>query len=322
MLEYAAIFLISLAVTFVLSHFLIPRLRRSRMVGKDINKPDAPEVAEMGGIAIIAGLTAGVLLAVFLNTFLSFQFNLLYVLAALLTVYAVAFIGIVDDLIDIPQKVKALLPLFAAVPLMAIAAGSTAINVPFVGVVDLGLLYLFVLVPIGVAVASNLTNMLAGFNGMESGMGIVIFLAVCVLALSRSGSPEMLVLALPMVGALLAFLRYNKYPASVFPGDVGNLSIGALLAAIVIVGNMELAGALLLLPYVVDFFIKLKNRFPSSKWWGQYKNGNLYPVEGKVRGFAQWIMKKSNGISERRLVEVFVAIEAVTAIAVILIFWK
>ncbi len=319
-LIYILILLFSFIVTFGFSKLLVPRLKRAGMTGNDVNKPDKPEVAEMGGIAIIAGFTAGVLLAIIFNTFFGFQFELVPVLAGILTIHSLAFIGIVDDLIAIPQYVKAFLPLFAAVPLVALrAAGSTMLMFPFIGMVDLGLFYLIVLIPIGIAVASNLTNMLAGFNGMEAGMGVVIFFAASLIALSH-GRTETLLLFLPYLGALLAFLFFNWYPSKVFPGDIGNLTIGATLATGVIIGNMETAGALLLVPYVVDFFIKAYNRFPSTKWWGEYKDGKLYPVEGKVRGFAQFIMKLFNGISERDLVLFFIGMEVVIAVVVLMLY--
>ncbi|NYZ77646.1 hypothetical protein H0O02_05035 [Candidatus Micrarchaeota archaeon] len=319
-LLYILILLFSFAVTFGFSKLLIPRLKRFGIIGNDVNKPDRPEVAEMGGIAIIAGFTAGVLLAIFLNTFFGFDFQLIPVLAGIITIHSLAFIGIVDDIIDIPQYIKAFLPLFAAIPLVALrAVGSTAIIIPFMGEVDLGLIYVLVLIPIGIAVASNLTNMLAGFNGMEAGMGIVIFSAASLIAVSH-GQTAALLLFLPYLGALLAFIIFNWYPSKAFPGDVGNLTIGATLATGAIIGNFETAGALLLLPYVIDFFIKAYNRFPSSKWWGEYKDGKLYPVEGKVRGFAQLVMKLFNGISERNLTLFFIGIEIVVAAAVLAIY--
>ncbi len=313
---------LSFLVTYIFTYLLIPRLKRFGITGKDVNKPDKPEVAEMGGIAIVAGFTAGIMIAVFMHSFLSLNFNLINVLAATIAIHTIAFIGIVDDLLDIPQWLKALLPIFAAVPLVAVkAAGSTAISIPLFGLVDFGVLYTLILIPIGIAVASNLTNMLAGFNGMESGTGIVIFMTMVILAASNN-SPETLMISLAMVGALFGFFIYNKFPAKIFPGDVGNLTIGAALASAVIIGNLEAAGALLLLPYVVDFFIKMSNRFPSKNWWGDYKNGKLYPFEGKVRGLAQLVMKNFNGISESGLSSFFIIIEAAIGIIVLLIFFK
>lgn len=319
-LYYAGFGLFSFIVTFLFTKILIPRLKRFGIIGKDVNKPDRPEVAEMGGIAIVAGFTAGVLLAIFLNTFSEFEFNLVYVMAALITVHSVAFIGIVDDLLDVPQAVKAFLPLVAAVPLVAVsAAGSTSMNIPFIGDIDFGILYILVLIPIGVAVASNLSNMFAGFNGLEAGLGSVIFLAMSILAIAH-GSVEMVVLFVPILGALLGFLFFNWYPAKAFPGDVGNLTIGAILASGVIIGNMETAGAILMILYVLDFFIKAYKRFPSSNWWGEYKDGKLYALEGKSRGLAQFVMKLFKGISEVNLVLFFIGLQVLIAAVVLLLF--
>jgi UDP-N-acetylglucosamine--dolichyl-phosphate N-acetylglucosaminephosphotransferase len=316
-----ALLLISFLVSFIFTGILIPRLKRFRIVGKDMNKEGKPEVAEMGGIAIVAGFTAGVLLAVFGNSFFGFNFNLVYVLAALITVHSIAFIGIVDDLLDVPQWLKAFLPIFSSVPLVAAkATASTIITIPFIGMVDFGIFYILVLIPIGVTVASNLTNMLAGFNGLEAGMGVVIFGTVSLFAY-LTGNVIALVVFLPMLGALLGFIPYNWYPAKVFPGDVGTLSIGAALAAGVIIGNMEGIGALLLSLHVIDFFIKLANGFPSSNWWGNYKDGKLYPPEERVIGFCQLLMKLTNGISERNLVIVFILAETAVAIMALLFYW-
>lgn len=322
LIHYLAVGLFSFLVTYLLSYKLVPRLKRFGIVGHDVNKPDKPEVAEMGGFGIVAGFTAGLLLAIFISSFNSLEFNLVNVLAAIITIHALAFIGIVDDLLDMPQWTKAVFPLVAAIPLVAVrAAGSTAINVPFVGLVDLGIFYILILIPIGVAVSSNLSNMLAGFNGMEAGMGVIVFGGMTILSFVH-GSTEMALLFISMLGALLAFLRFNWFPAKVFPGDVGNLTIGAVLAAGVIIGNLEMAGALMMVLYVVDFFIKGINRFPSRNWWGEYKDGKLYPPEGKVRGFAQLVMKKFNGISERNLTLLFVGLQVVVAIVVVLLFSK
>jgi hypothetical protein len=73
----------------------------------------------------------------------------------------------------------------------------------------------------------------------------------------------------------------------------------------------------------VDFFIKAVNRFPSREWWGEVgPNGKLRPVGGKVRGFAQLIMKKTGGITERDLTLTFIGMEVVVALVVILFYMR
>ena len=99
--ELVLILIVSCVITYTFTSLLIPRLKRFGLTGKDVNKSDKQEVAEMGGIAIVAGFTGGILLAVFLNSFFSLSFNLVNVLAALITIHSIAFIGIIDDLLDI-----------------------------------------------------------------------------------------------------------------------------------------------------------------------------------------------------------------------------
>ena len=318
-------FLFSAAVAYFSLIVLIPRLKRAGIIGKDVNKENKPEVAEMGGFGIIAGFSAGIFLLILLHSFGHLPLDLLSVLSVVLVILVVAFIGIIDDLISLPQWVKAILPIFASTPLVALqTVGSTTMFIPFFGFVDFGLAYIFVLVPIGIAVASNLTNMLAGFNGMEAGMGIIMMLALLIVGL-HTGNINVIVLSMSMLGALIGFIFLNWYPAKVFPGDIGTLSIGAAVASIAIIGNMESIGALLMVPYVIDFFIKLINRFPSSNWWGIIKNGKLYcpkDVKGNEHpiGFAQHIMKFSHGIGEMNLSLVFIFIELIDAVLVLSYF--
>ena len=317
-----AIFLSSAAIAAFSLPFLIRKLQAAGITGKDVNKGGGEPVAEMGGLAIVMGAIGSLLLAIALYTFLHYSFDLIGVLAAMLTLMIIALIGTYDDLFNMRQAVKAVLPMVAALPLVAVsAAGSTAINVPFLGAVDFGYFYMVLLIPLGIAVASNLTNMFAGFNGMEAGMGCVIFAATTLLALLH-GSTEMAMVSAAMLGALLVFLKFNWYPARIFTGDIGNLSIGAALAVAVILGNLESAGAILVIPYVLDFFIKAYNKFPSTKWWGELRGGKLYPLEGKVRGLAQLVMKLYGGVSEQKLVLTFIAAEAVCALIAIALFGR
>ncbi len=313
-----ALFLASGAFSYAVLRALIPRLRKFGIVGKDMSKPGSPEIPEMGGIGIVSGFALGVLLAVFFSTFLGFSFNTDFVMGALASVFILAFIGFVDDLLDMPQAVKAFLPLAAGIPLIALkAAGSTAMHLPFLGTVDLGAFYLFALIPIGMAVASNLTNMLAGFNGMEAGMGFVALLAAALVALSVQ-STEALVLYVPLLGALAGFLLLNFYPAKVFPGDVGTLVIGATLAAGAIIGNFESIAAMLMALYMLDFFIKILNGFP--KTFGSLREGKLYAPDGRIRGLVHVPMKILNGVRELDLVLIFIIGQALVGIGVLLLF--
>jgi UDP-N-acetylglucosamine--dolichyl-phosphate N-acetylglucosaminephosphotransferase len=290
------IFLVSFAVSFVGFPIIIPRLKRAGIVGKNMNSEKQEEIAEMGGLV-----------------------SLTSILSVLSTVLIVVIIGVFDDLISIRQWIKAVIPAFAALPLMALKEGYSIMRIPFVGFIDFGIFYSLVLVPLGITGAANAVNMLAGFNGLEVGMGVVAIGALAVIAY-LIGQTTALIILLAALGALIAALYYNWYPAKVLVGDVGTLTIGAVVASAVIIGNYETAGVIIIIPYVVDFLIKAKNHFPGKNWWGTYKNGKLYCPEGGPVGLGQLIMKMFGGISERNLVLSLMGIEAVFGVIAILVY--
>jgi len=310
--------LVSFIATFLFLPWIIPKLKRAKIVGIDVNKPNKVEIPEMGGFGIIFGFSSGILFAIALSTFFHVftnNFHLNFILAAFITILLMALIGIFDDLFVMHQAIKAILPIFASLPLVSIRAGVTTMTLPFFGTINFGIFYILLLIPIGVAGASNVTNMLAGFNGLEAGMGLVACSSLAFIAF-KIHSIESLIVLLSMIGALLAFLFYNWYPSRVLIGDIGTLSIGAVIASSVIIGNFETAGLIVIIPYAIDFVIKAINKFPSKNWWGIYRKGKLYSPDKPI-GFCQLIMKIFGGISERNLVLVLIFIELIFGIIAI-----
>jgi len=282
------ILLISFLASFVLFPAMIIRLKKAGIVGKNMNSAIQEEVAEMGGLVMVAGFGAGIFAVIAVKTFFNIfpSVDLTSILIALSTILIVALIGIFDDLVSMPQQIKAFMPLFAALPLIVIKEGSTFMRIPFWGNANFGLLYT-----------------------------LVISLAIIAYLL---GKITVLVILLAALGALLATLYYNWYPAKILVGDVGTLSIGAIIVVVVIMGNFEIAGAILLIPYIIDFLIKAKNHFPYS--FGVYREGKLYCPESGPVGLGQLIMKMCGGISERNLVLMLMGIETIFGVVAILLY--
>jgi len=312
---------IAIVVASLTLALLIPRLRRAGITGRDLHKPGQPELPEMGGLGIVAGFCAGVLLALGEVSFLHLfpEVDMVILLAGLSTVLLTGLIGLVDDLIGLRQWVKTLLPVIAALPLMAVRAGHTWMKVPFLGQVDFWIFYPLVLVPLGITGAANAVNMLAGFNGLEVGMGLVALGSLAVIA-ATLGETTALILLLSGAGALLGVIYFNWYPARVFIGDVGTLSIGALIATGVIVGNFETAGLIVITPYALDFLIKAAHGLPTSGWWGELRQGRLHCPEGGPVGLGQLIMKLTGGIHERTLVLVLIGVEGLFGLGAVLLY--
>ncbi len=309
---------LSFAISAISLNWMIPRLKAAGMSGKDVNKPSTPEVAEMGGLSILFAILVSALFVIALDSFQLVEIgSIMPIVVVLLSISFVGFVGIIDDLISMPQAVKALLPIIGSFPLVALKiAGSTFVSIPLLGTVDFGIFYFLAIIPLSITVSANLTNMLAGFNGLEYGMAIPMYAAALLLGL-HTGSAVIVVFSTSMLGASAGFLVFN-FSGKVFPGDIGTLLIGALLASILIAGNLESYAAVFAI-YILEFIIKAANGFPSKGWAGTYKDGKLHCE--KAVSLPQLVMKKTGGISERSLVLLFIGAQAIVCIAVAAIIY-
>lgn len=293
---------------------IIHKLRGAGIVGRDINKPGRPEVAEMGGIGVFLGFYTGVFAIL-----LTYEVPLLdqtVVLVALITAAGAAMTGVMDDLIELRQRFKAFIPLVFAAPL-AVYLSDYTIAFPLVGAIDFGLAYPLLLVPFGIACAANSFNMLEGYNGLGAGMGLIMTAALALMVWVQ-GTHAALLLLLPLGGALLAFLVFNKYPAKAFPGDTMTLLVGAVLAAAAMIGKVEFWGALLFLPHIVEFFLKAKGKFEAENFARHVEaragKAPLLGYEGPTESLTHVVLK-GRRLTEPAISATFWGLEAALAAA-------
>lgn len=114
---------------------------------------------------------------------------------------------------------------------------------------------LFIIITIFVITAtSNGANLTDGLDGLATGCSAIIAVALAIMAYLGSsviyssylnimyipGSEELVVFCAAFIGALVGFLWYNAYPAQVFMGDTGSLTIGGIIAVLAILIHKEL----------------------------------------------------------------------------------
>jgi len=109
----------------------------------------------------------------------------------------------------------------------------------------------------------NGVNVYAGFNGLEAGLGLVSSFSLATCAVIY-GSLESAVSLFALAGALLAFLKWNSFPAKVFIGGSGTFLVGAVLASSIIAGSIKVVGIIALFPYILNFILRARDRFTSS----------------------------------------------------------
>jgi UDP-N-acetylglucosamine--dolichyl-phosphate N-acetylglucosaminephosphotransferase len=300
----------SVGVSFVTSFLMIPVFIRfmhaTGIIGYDIMKAKKIPVADMGGPGVITGFMAGMFTFIALEVFKpDVAFDLVSVLASLNTILIITLIGIFDSLTSrmkdreghgiferlkrrgIPGWVYFFIPLPAAAPLMAVNVGKSYLVFPFLGRIELGIIFPMIIVPLAVLFCSNATNFLAGFNGLEAGMGFVLHITLGIYAL-QFGRFEAATLAFVFAAALLSFLRYNWFPAKVFPGDL-NHTIGAVVVCVALLGNMEKFASLCFLPWIIESFLKLSSRFKAESYGLLQRDGTV-KSNGNIRSLTHLVM--------------------------------
>jgi UDP-N-acetylmuramyl pentapeptide phosphotransferase/UDP-N-acetylglucosamine-1-phosphate transferase len=244
---------ISFLAVFFLTPVAIKSLSAKGRVVPDAHKRDKPSVPRPAGPVLIAGIAAAeiVLYALTMNV---------GVLAILLTTVIAFAVGYIDDNKVMPGWFKPVALLAAAVPIVVLNlmypgnVHGGYLNLIF-GHAFIPLLYIpliFIIIPI----TGNTINSIDVLNGVASGFMIIATIPLLV-SVAIFGSMEILLAALPMLFATIAFYRYHKFPSRIFPGDSGTLLLGSMYGAIAIAGRSEIIGVIALLPAVMNSFMFL-----------------------------------------------------------------
>tara|TARA_Y100000310_G_scaffold345815_1_gene470395 strand:- start:9832 stop:10845 length:1014 start_codon:yes stop_codon:yes gene_type:complete len=315
----------SFLVVLYITPWSIRFLKRIDLVDVDQNKKNKPIIPISGGLPVMIGLLLGLMLFIFIRTFspngLSTivspeNLNLLFV--SITSILIITFIGFSDDLLrksdygfhGLRQWQKPLFTISAAIPLMIINAGDTVMGVPFLGEINFGILFPLVIIPIGFVGATNMVNMLAGFNGMETGLGLV-YIGMLGLFAYVNQSYVAALIALITFSALLAFYYYNKFPSKILAGDSLTYLLGAVIAVIAIVGNIERAALIVSVPFFIEFILKARKRF-KVKSFGYYKDGKIKSMYSKIYSIPH-IFTRSGKFTEKQVTFFVIFIELIFA---------
>ena len=273
---YAAI--TALVICFVAGPWLIRRLQ-DLQIGQTI-RTDGPDshlakkgTPTMGGILIIFAVTISTLLWA----------NLLvgYIWIVIMVLVGFGLIGFLDDYRKltrqnsrgVPGKVRLAaeigIALFVSVILYVKPGFSTQVTIPFFKTalpnIGWGYVLLSTFIIVGAANAVNLTD---GLDGLAIGPAITCFMTYLLFAYFAgnikiaaylqipyvAGTGELAVFCGAIVGAGIGFLWYNAYPAQIFMGDVGSLSLGGSLGALAILTKQEILLAIVGGIFVLETF--------------------------------------------------------------------
>lgn len=227
--------LLALGVSLVATLILTPLVRRLAFtvgavdVPKDNRRMHKKPIATIGGLAIFIGFLISVLLFVEIDRTMQ---------GILLGSVVLVVLGVLDDFLDLPAKLKFVVQFVAAGIAVAhgcvietisnpnIFSSTEYINLGWVGI-PVTLLWIVAL--------TNAVNFIDGLDGLAAGVSAISAGTMLVIALMYSeGSVAIVVAAL--LGACLGFLPFNFNPAKIFMGDTGSTFLGFLLATISVQG--------------------------------------------------------------------------------------
>jgi len=258
--------LTSLIISFILGPYLISHLTNKK-IAQSI-RDDGPEAhLNKIGTPTMGGLL--ILLSIIFSTLCWGDISNRYILVVLAVTFLFGIIGLIDDYRKVihnnPKGLSAKYK-YTAQSIVALVAGiylyqsavlpvETQLLIPFFKayIFDMGWLYV-VLVYFVIVGSSNAVNLTDGLDGLAILPTVMVAGALAVFAYLTGhirfsdylgipyipGVGEVAVFCGAMVGSGLGFLWFNTYPAQVFMGDIGSLSLGAALGIVAVATRQEL----------------------------------------------------------------------------------
>ncbi len=162
------------------------------------------------------------------------------------------FMGMMDDWIDLKWRYKAFMPLIAALPLIyyALVTGArTSITLPFIGQIDFGVAYFYILIPLIVMIVTNTVNQLGGLNGLES------LCPAIVIAGLMAFTPNYYLMVGPLI--LWLVLAYLNLAGKIFVGNTGSFAFGMTLASFAVISDLKVNLLISILPFIFNSSIIL-----------------------------------------------------------------
>ena len=266
----ASTFIVPLVAAILSMPYFIRKLTEKGTVVKDYYKKKETMVPSEGGLPIL--LIAMVSLSI-LSLFFKFT-TANYV--AMMVIASFGLFGILDDMIDIGRLSKLLLMYYCSYTLIQDACPASS-SMPDICGIATALIYMQFIVPTYVLVASNLVNMHSGYNGLSSGLSLIVLISIIIRSILLD-DVENIAVVIGITGATLGFYLYDRYPSQIFWGNVGSLAIGATIGAAIVIQGFVVSGFIMLIPPTVNFLMYVywkARKFPAAKFGRARDDGTI-----------------------------------------------
>ena len=249
---------ISFIVASILGPIIIPLLHKLKF-GQNIRQEGPKSHLKKAGTPTIGGLIF--IFATIITMFIMVGNPTDEAMIALYSFVGFGFVGFLDDLLKIIKKKNEGLTSGQKMILLLIVSGfltwyaykyiGTSINIPFLnGQINFGLFY----IPAAMfyfAGVTNAVNLTDGLDGLATSVTVLVTTFLGIISYNL-GHISLAIFCVALAGALLAFLRFNAFPARVFMGDTGSLALGGAVAMVALILKMPLILVLIGIIYVIE----------------------------------------------------------------------
>ncbi|HER24214.1 MAG TPA: undecaprenyl/decaprenyl-phosphate alpha-N-acetylglucosaminyl 1-phosphate transferase [Candidatus Atribacteria bacterium] len=215
-------------IAFIVSYILTPYMER---VGKKQNMMDQPghrkvheeAIPNLGGIVIFFGFLLSLLFIVEIEG---------QIKALLIGGVIILLLGVIDDIVDLSPKNKFMIQMVPAI-IVIIYNGDLINNFMLNQLKIFGLLgyLLYPFLIFWIVGVTNSINLIDGLDGLACGISLIALVTFFILGV-RQNLEVLSILSVALAGSMLAFLRFNFFPAKIFLGDSGSTFAGFILASI------------------------------------------------------------------------------------------
>lgn len=259
---------------------------RGMIAVRMMDTPDARKAHDRptpkgGGVGIVAAFLAGI---VGLYLFAAFaRLDNAYFLGVIAAALAIALVALLDDRYDWPFTVKLGAQVGAALTAIVTGLYLGDVRLPYLGVVELGVLGIVVTL-VWVVFTTNAMNFIDGLNGLASGVTLIVCLFIAWISVME-GSWFAYAMAGLLAAGIAGFLPFNFPRARIFMGDVGSQFCGFILAELAVVASRfdDVELSFLLVPMLLagvlyDVAFTLVRRLAQGKRITEAHRGHLYQV--------------------------------------------
>ncbi|PRO65682.1 glycosyltransferase family 4 protein [Alkalicoccus urumqiensis] len=230
---------------FIAAILLTPVVKKLAVNIGAVDKPNQRKVHQkimprLGGLAIYMAFLIGMLVSMPDSP---------YFWPILTGATIIIITGVLDDMYELSAKVKLLGQIAAASVVISGGVYVEFINLPWDGVLQLGLLGvpLTLLWIVGI---TNAINLIDGLDGLAAGVSSIVLATITAIAII-DGNMFIIALASMLLASTLGFLFYNFNPASIFMGDTGALFLGYMISVVSLLGFKSVTLFSLLIPIVI-----------------------------------------------------------------------